>query len=143
MFSWRNSGIHTSTRVFASGYASRRFRVAGRKEGCRMPVKRPKCLSTRLTADEYAALDALADGQPIGTWAREQLLAISARPATEEMVVSEIVALRTIVVNLQFAHLRGDRLTAEDVQKLIDRADHDKLRRARARLHSSKDGSPS
>ena len=27
-----------------------------------MPVKRPKCLSTRLTADEYAALDALAGG---------------------------------------------------------------------------------
>ncbi len=108
-----------------------------------MRVERPKCLSARLSADEYAALDALAGGQRIGTWAREQLLAIRARRATEETVLGEIAALRTIVVNLEFAHLRGDALTAEDVQKLIDRADRDKVRKARARLALDKEGSPS
>jgi hypothetical protein len=108
-----------------------------------MRVKRTKSLTTKLTDVEFAALEVLAGGQPIGAWAREQLLAISARPATEETMIGEIVALRTIVVNLQFAHLRGDRLTAEDVQKLIDRADHDKLEKARARLASKDSGSPS
>jgi hypothetical protein len=108
-----------------------------------MVVKRPKCLSTKLSADEYAALDALAGGQRIGTWARDQLLAIRARRAIEETMVGEIVALRTIVLNLQFANLRGDALTAEDVQKLIDRADHDQLRKARARLASTDSWNPS
>ncbi|HEY6357158.1 MAG TPA: hypothetical protein VIX35_02875 [Vicinamibacterales bacterium] len=106
-------------------------------------MKRSKCLGTRVTADEYAALEALAGGQRIGTWAREQLLAVRARPATEETVLREIAALRTIVVNLEFAHLRGETLTAEDVQKLIDRADHGKVRKARAWLAASLEGSSS
>jgi hypothetical protein len=117
--------------------------VADRKEGCRMRAKRPKVVSTRLTADEYAALDALAGEQPVGTWAREQLLAIRARRPIEETLVAEIAALRTIIVNLQFAFIRGQALSEEDVQKLIDRADRDKVRKARARLASTESGSPS
>jgi hypothetical protein len=108
-----------------------------------MRVKRPRGLCTKLTHAEYAAVEALAGSQPIGAWAREQLLAISVRRATEETVIGEITALRTIVVNLEFAHLRGDALTTEDVQKLIDRADRDKVRKARARLASTDSGSPS
>jgi len=108
-----------------------------------MRVKRTKGPCAKFTHAEYAALEALAGGQPFGAWAREQLLAISARRSTEETVLSEILALRTIVVNLQFAHLRGEGLTAEDVQRLIDRADHDKVRKARARLASGQEGNPS
>jgi hypothetical protein len=108
-----------------------------------MRVKRTKSLTTKLTPSEYAALEALADGQPISAWARERLLAVSVRPAIEETVIGEIAALRTIVVNLEFAHLRGDALTADTVQKLIDRADHDKLGKARARLASSDSRTPS
>jgi len=108
-----------------------------------MRVKRTKGLTTKLTNAEYAALEALAGSQPIGAWAREQLLAISARRATEETVIGEIVALRTIVVNLQVANLRREGLTAEDIHKLIDRADHDKLEKARARLASKDSGSAS
>ena len=108
-----------------------------------MRVTRTKGLSTTLTEVEYAALEALAGIQPMGAWAREQLLAARARRPLEEMVLAEIAALRTIVLNMQFAHLRGDALTAGDVQKLIDRADHDKVRKARARLASTDGGSPS
>jgi hypothetical protein len=108
-----------------------------------MRVKRTKGLSTKLTEVEYAALEALAGVQPIGAWAREQLLAVSARRPIEETVIAEIAALRTIVLNLQFASLRGEALTAEDVQKLIDRADHDRFRKARARLASTDSGNPS
>ena len=108
-----------------------------------MRVKRTKGLTTKLTAAEFAALEVLAGGQPLGAWAREQLLAVGARRDAEQTVVGEIVALRTIVVNLQFAHLRGEPLTAEHVQQLIDRADHDKLRKARARLALGQEGSRS
>lgn len=108
-----------------------------------MSVKRTKGLSSKFTQAEYAALEALAGGQRMGAWARQQLLAISGRRAIEETVVSEIAALRTIVLNLQFAFIRGEALTAEDVQRLIDRADKDKLRKARARLAATDSGSPS
>jgi hypothetical protein len=107
-----------------------------------MRVKRTKGLTAHLTNAEYAALEVLAGTQPISTWAREQLLAINARRAIEETVIGEIAALRTIVLNLEFAHLRGDPLTAEDVQKLIDRADRDKVRKARARLALGQERSP-
>lgn len=107
-----------------------------------MRVTRTKGLSTKLTEAEYEALEALAGIQPMGAWAREQLLAVRARRPIEETLMGEIVALRTIVLNMQFAHLRGDGLTADDVQKLIDRADHDKLRKARARLAVGQEGNP-
>jgi hypothetical protein len=108
-----------------------------------MRVKRTKGLTAHLTNAEYAALEVLAGAQPISTWAREQLLAISTRRATEETVVGEIAALRTIVLHLQFAFIRGEALTADDVQKLIDRADKDKLRKARARLAVGQEGNQS
>jgi hypothetical protein len=99
-----------------------------------MRVKRTKGLSTKLTPVEYAALEALAGTEPTSAWAREQLLGLTARRPVEETLVSELLALRTIVLNLQVAHLRGDRLTTEMVQQLIDRADQEKLRKARERL---------
>ena len=102
---------------------------------------RTKGLSTKLTPEEYATLEALAGGLSTSVWVREQLLALTNRRPVEEIVVAEILALRTIVLNLQFAHLRGDGLTTESVQQLIDRADHDKLRRARTRLGSTEAGS--
>lgn len=107
-----------------------------------MRVMRSKSLTTKLTPPEYAALEALAGAVPPSAWAREQLLAVIVRRPIEETLVSELLALRTIVVNLQFAHLRGDVLTTDAVQQLIDRADHEKLRRARARLAPTDDKSP-
>jgi hypothetical protein len=107
-----------------------------------MRVKRTKGLTAHLTSAEYAALEVLAGAQPISTWAREQLLAINARRAIEETVIGEIAALRTIVLNLEFAFIRGETLSEEDVQKLIDRADRDRVRKARARLAAGQEGSP-
>jgi hypothetical protein len=106
-----------------------------------MRVTRTKGLCAKFTQAEYAALEPLAGGRPLGAWAREQLLAITARRAIEETVVAEIAALRTIVLNLQFAFIRGEVLSEADVQKLIDRADRDKVRKARARLAVGQEGS--
>ena len=45
-----------------------------------------------------------------------------------------MVALRTILLNVLFKQSNGEWLTAEEMQRLIDRADSDKLRKARERL---------
>jgi hypothetical protein len=51
-----------------------------------------------------------------------------------EALMAEVVALRAILLNVLFRQSNGERLTAEEMQRLIDRADSDKLRKARERL---------
>jgi hypothetical protein len=51
-----------------------------------------------------------------------------------EALMAEVVALRAILLNVLFKQSNGERLTAEEMQRLIDRADSDKLRKARERL---------
>ena len=48
--------------------------------------------------------------------------------------MAEVVALRAILLNVLFKQSNGERLTAADMQRLIDRADSDKLMKARKRL---------
>jgi hypothetical protein len=48
--------------------------------------------------------------------------------------MAEVVALRAILLNVLFKQSNGERLTAEEMQRLIERADSDKLRKARERL---------
>ena len=49
-------------------------------------------------------------------------------------LMAKLVALRAILLNVLFKQSNGERLTAEEMQRLIDRADSDKLRKARERL---------
>jgi hypothetical protein len=98
-----------------------------------------KCLSTKLTDIEYAALERAAGGQPLGAWARDALLqAATSAAATptrvETLVVAEVLALRAILLNLQFAVATGDPITVPRMQQLIDRADAEKVQSAVARL---------
>ena len=46
----------------------------------------------------------------------------------------ELVALRAILLNVLFKLANGEKPTAEEMQRLIDRADSDKLKKARERL---------
>jgi hypothetical protein len=48
--------------------------------------------------------------------------------------MAELVALRAILLNVLFRQSNGERLTAEEMQRLVDRADSDKLGKARERL---------
>ena len=52
-------------------------------------------------------------------------------------LMAEVVALRAILLNVLFKQANGEPLTAEDMQRLIDRADSDKLRKARERLEQA------
>ena len=57
------------------------------------------------------------------------------RPSKEMvLLLAEVLALRTIVLNLQFAVASGEPMTSDAMKRLIDRADDEKHRRAFERL---------
>ena len=100
-----------------------------------MATARTKCISTKVTNDEYVIFAKLARGQTVSEWVRSVLVAAaSTAPSLEHIVLAEVVALRTILLNLHFALASGQALTTETMQQLIDRADQDKVHKAHERL---------
>ncbi len=99
-----------------------------------MPSLRTKSISTKVTDDEYAQFEALAGGQTISEWARDVLLKATKPNTGEQTVLAEVLALRTILLNIHFAVSQGRTLTSEEMQQLIERADQNKLSKARQRL---------
>jgi hypothetical protein len=101
------------------------------------PVFRRKSIGTKVSEEEYARLEALAEGRAMSEWAREVLLreldGRQARPA-EQTLLAEVLALRTILLNAFYKLAQGEKLTAEEMQAIIDRADAGKERKAIERL---------
>jgi hypothetical protein len=102
-----------------------------------MAIPRSKCLSTKVTPDDYAMFEAVAADQSVSAWARDVLLHAARRPTAEQVLLEEVLALRTILLNLQFAVAAGTPPTAEDMHRLIKRADADKAQKALERLTSA------
>jgi hypothetical protein len=108
------------------------------------PPFRTKTVSTKTSEDEFAQLEAAASerGLTLSEWCRETLLASvngqeqksAEAGGTGAALMAELVALRAILLNVLFKLANGQTLTAEEMQRLIDRADSDKLRKARERL---------
>ena len=100
------------------------------------PPLRTKTLSTKVSEEELAQLEAAASerGLTPSEWCRETLLAsvngqepkASDPGGTGHAVMAELVALRAILLNVLFKQANGQTLTAEEMQRLIDRADSDK-----------------
>jgi len=105
-----------------------------------MPSLRTKSVSTKVTDEEYARLEALAGGQTISEWARDVLLTVAEANSAEQVILAELVALRTIILNALYRLAQGENLTAEEMQRLIERADQDKLRKAQERLAATAGG---
>jgi len=105
-----------------------------------MPSLRTKSISTKVTDDEYAQFEALAGEQTISEWAREVLLKATKPNAGEQTMLAEVLALRTILLNVYFAVSQGQTLTTEEMQQLIERADQNKLSKARQRLAEAATG---
>jgi hypothetical protein len=105
-----------------------------------MPALRTKSISTKVTDEEYAQFEALAGEQTISEWARDVLLKATKPNASEQTVLAEVLALRTILLNLHFAVSQGQTLTAEEMRQLIERADQNKLSKARERLAEAATG---
>lgn len=110
------------------------------------PPFRTKTLSTKVSEEEFRDLEAVAskEGLTLSEWCREALLASvncqEPKSATDSAatgqvaLLAELVALRAILLNVLFRQANGQTVTAEEMQGLIDRADSDKVRKARERL---------
>ena len=105
-----------------------------------MPSLRTKSISTKVTDEEYAHFEASAGEQTISEWARDVLLKATKPNASEQTVLAEVLALRTILLNVHFAVSQGQTLTAEDMRQLIVRADQSKLSKAQERLAEASTG---
>lgn len=112
------------------------------------PASRTKSAGTKVTEAEYRLLEACAceAGLSISEWCRSVLLerADGDKPIeAQRIMLSEILALRTILLNLHFAVARGDAITADAMQAIIERADRDKVTKALERLgvHANESGS--
>jgi len=54
--------------------------------------------------------------------------------AEAQALMAELLALRAILLNVVYKLANGEKLTADEMQRLIDRADSGKLRKAVERL---------
>jgi hypothetical protein len=102
-----------------------------------MATLRTKSVSTKVTEEEYARFEALAGQRTISEWARD-VLSRAANPHTcEQTILAEVLALRTALLNLFFKLARAERVTADEMQQLIERADADKLKKALSRIQET------
>ena len=96
-----------------------------------MTSRRTRSISTKVTDAEYDQIVAHAEPKTVSEWAREILVHASEPVDIEFLLLAELLALRTIVLNLNFALAEGGPLpTLEAMRRLIDRADGEKLNRA-------------
>lgn len=108
------------------------------------PSLRTKSIGFKVSEEEYSRLETSAQvsGRTVGEWCREVMLASANAqppkagpgPAEAQALMAELVALRAILLNVLFKLANGEKPTAEEMQRLIDRADSDKLKKARERL---------
>jgi hypothetical protein len=63
----------------------------------------------------------------------------AANGSGQAALMAELVALRAILLNVLFRQANGQTLTAEEMQGVIDRADAEKVRKARERLEQASD----
>ena len=102
------------------------------------PILRTRTVSTKVTEEEFAGLEARAFGSAVnlGEWVREALLE---RLKPEEVVgneilLNEVMALRTIVINLAVAQAQGQPMNQDKIQQLINYADRERFRRAEEKI---------
>ncbi len=105
-------------------------------------ARRTRSVGTKLSEEEYARLEGLAAARGVtpGEFVRELVLNAfgDEQPeatAAEQAVLSEILALRTILINTVYDLASGDA-TPERMKALIEKADAEKLQKAIERLKS-------
>jgi hypothetical protein len=99
-----------------------------------MASRRTKSIGTKVTPEEYARIQTLAGEQPVSEWVRAALVKATQPPAADATLLAELLALRTILLNLHFHICSGATVTAETMQRLIERADQEKRQQAETRL---------
>jgi hypothetical protein len=129
------------------------------------PQLRTKSIGTKVTDEEYDQLVALAGDQSVSEWVRDVLLKATrsgpssertephmgaavqtsqdttrkdASGVTDDVLLGEVLGLRTIVLNVVSALGRGETLTDQLMRQIIDRADADKLKKATERRETAR-----
>ena len=102
---------------------------------------RVRSLGTKVSESEYAACEKVAAGcgLTVSEWCRQVVLAATGLgvPGQEaEVILSEVLALRMIVMNLIYRQATGAPLNEEQMRQLVEQADADKLRKAGERLQA-------
>jgi hypothetical protein len=99
-------------------------------------ILRTKSVTTKVTESEYGRLEELASasGVNLSEWIRGKLLGADRAGGEAGVVLEEVLALRTILVNLLVSLGKGEPMTHEQMQGLIERADGGKTKRALERL---------
>ena len=97
-------------------------------------VSRDRSVTGKVTEEEYQRLLASARPEKISAWARSVLLRAAGPDPLARAVLAELIALRTVLVNLHFALANGHGVSVEQMQSLIERADADKWSRADERV---------
>jgi hypothetical protein len=112
---------------------------------------RTKSIGTKVSEEEFAALDATARAadMTLSEWVRAVLLAAPGIELPDDeaalagrVTLAEVLALRTLFLNLQFRTSTGGQaqgpMTEAEMRGLIERADAVKGERARERLESAR-----
>jgi hypothetical protein len=107
-------------------------------------MARTRSAGTKLTEEEYALVESAAArrGLTVGEWCREELLQAAGEPAAigtpaEEILLAEVLALRTILLNLFCDMANGGEMHSDRMQELIAKGDGDKREKALQRLQPS------
>ncbi len=107
---------------------------------------RTKSIGTKVSEEEFAALEATARAadMTLSEWVRTVLLAAPGVELPDDeaalagrVTLAEVLALRTLFLNLQFRQTQGP-MTEAEMRGLIVRADAVKGDRARERLEAAR-----
>ena len=108
-----------------------------RKKGAlRGRESRNQSLNTKLTRTEFAVVEAAseADGRALGEWAREVILKAahsSSIGVGTDHLMTEIVALQLFLTDVLLPLACGERITAEQYERLMRNVKTNKQRAAR------------
>ena len=107
---------------------------------------RTKSIGTKVSEEEFAALEATARAadMTLSEWVRAVLLAAPGVELPDDdaalagrVTLAEVLALRTLFLNLQFRQAQGP-MTEAEMRELIERADAVKGERARERIEAAR-----
>lgn len=102
------------------------------------PPTRIKSVGTKVSEIQFAALESRAHARDLtlSEWVRAEILKTTDDGGTVpgDVLLAEIMASRTILINLVYSISKGESMTAETMQELIRRIDENKARRAQELL---------
>jgi len=99
-----------------------------------MRDRRHRSIGTKVTDVEYRAIVRLAEPLTISEWVRNVLVSASHPDPLHFLLLAEFMALRTILINLDYAIASGGAPTVDEMRKIIASADADKFNLANDRL---------